>query len=252
MGTQADSIMEIMRFKVAAAYSSITEKVLKEEFRKRIERICETKCGQELAAQMTKSRLGRYNSLTVVYFPKASEYKEGDDLYWDPKMINTRGEFEPTISAIRSSGKDFVYLYHELVHYVHYHWGEYKHPPKRLKNDSEEFDGEACEEFRTVGIYEYDGENPSENALRKELKLPRRPCYYYSQFNSIEDRRRQNRKLKPVKQITLADKECSFDYYEPPAAEDKGKGTMLWGPCPSNRFATGGRSTRAPGPLGRA
>ena len=175
-------------------------------------------------------------TLTVEYIARGCDYKSDETLFWDPDFVKTRFNVvqEPTQATVLAQHKEYVYVFHELLHYYHdlCDWW---------------FQGSATEEFKTVGIYEYSNEALSENALRREMGLPRRPCYYYNNPNEEETSRRQKEGLiTDTKKILPADKECSFTY-----SPSMGKGASLQRTPPRAAFALRGVGRRGPGPLGR-
>lgn len=82
----------------------------------------------------------------------------------DPQYIFSK-DFEPTWKIVTSRKKAFVYYFHEIIHCLHV-VSSYFAPS-----------WDAIEEFKTVGLYNYDGAVFTENAFRKILGLPRRPVY---------------------------------------------------------------------------
>lgn len=81
---------------------------------------------------------------------------------------------DPTYDKLKARNALAVYLYHELVHAYRDDRGEFK-----KLGFGKTLAGFECtpEEFNTVGLYEYADYSVSENALRKQLGLPRRPYY---------------------------------------------------------------------------
>ena len=80
--------------------------------------------------------------------------------------------FELTQEFVVACKKTYIYFAHELIHHLHNLEGTFK---------ADDLD----EECRTVGLYQYDHNSLTENWLRQEMGLPRRPCYQY--YNGVSD-----------------------------------------------------------------
>jgi hypothetical protein len=125
----------------------------------------------------------------------------------DPDYL-WRKEFEPTIATVRARRRLFIYYWHELVHCLHVATGGYRAP----KWDAEE-------EFRTVGLFQYEhGGDFTENALRRVLRLPRRPVYCWSEDADpvklfAEKQRRLSLNLPENPRDYIRDVEDSFDQW---------------------------------------
>ncbi len=161
--------------------------------------------GKALLDEITKRATGRVydTTLDVRYTRNVCAFRDDGVLYYDPSYLTSSSSlFEPTQPTVIASHKTYVYVFHELVHFYHYMLGGFK--------------ADAQEEFRTVGLYQYALEKFSENGLRKEAHLPRRPCYYWrnrpdnaSQYQ-MERMERQNRGLPDQSLIQPGSKECQF------------------------------------------
>jgi hypothetical protein len=123
------------------------------------------KSGRELLTGLTAKARGAIldSKLDVVYAPGACAFRSDGKFYYDPDYLIRTPYFEPTQRVVIDSKKMYVYIFHELVHYFHY-----------LEHS---FKATLQEELRTVGLYETANEQFSENKFRRELNLPRRPCY---------------------------------------------------------------------------
>lgn len=112
---------------------------------------------------------------------------------------------DPTVSTVLARKMEFIYLYHELVHIYRRRWDLFM-GVGIMKTGST-----AEEEFATTGLYEYStpglaqiltsGKNAirggyafSENELRQDLGLPRRP-YYYTDGESDKWKEERKRRM---------------------------------------------------------
>ncbi|MBI4522521.1 MAG: hypothetical protein HY695_01775 [Deltaproteobacteria bacterium] len=129
----------------------------------------------------------------------------------DPRMLcdpsyPLRENFEPTIQTVRERRKVFIYYWHELVHGLHVAEGSLGA-------------WDAEEEFRTTGLYtlQYDAAQFTENALRRDAGLPRRPVYCWRGDNiavlELEKRRRKNLGLPENPREYVRGVEDNFDRY---------------------------------------
>ena len=179
------------------------------EFRKQVEEQLWTihywKVGQRLLDAITEKATGRIwdTKLLVRYFKDCSDYRDDEVFFYDPRYYFQRPyRIDPTQERVVSHRKTYVYLFHELVHFYHDLLGK--------------FTATLDEEYRTVGLYEYSREAFSENALRKELLLPRRPCYCWQlrPDNMVryqaEKAKRQRMGLPDQSQLTVFSKECTW------------------------------------------
>ena len=160
----AKTIMDFLEFESSATpefKSTVTKEIWTINF---------WSTGQQLLnAIMDKARGKIFDTkLTFRSLPNACGYRDDGTLWYDPSYFK-RTIFEPTQATVVASNKTYVYLFHELVHYYHDLAGTY---------DKDAQGGTPEEEFRTVGIYQNAFEPLSENGLRKEAMLPRRPVSY--------------------------------------------------------------------------
>jgi hypothetical protein len=114
-------------------------------------------------------RTGR--TYRIQYVPNTFNSKDSFNLFTtnDPRMLCdphylSSTDFEPTVSTVRQRRKTFIYYWHELVHGLHVAEGTWRA-------------WDAEEEFRTVGLYNYQSDTFTENTLRQRAGLPRRPVY---------------------------------------------------------------------------
>jgi hypothetical protein len=95
---------------------------------------------------------------------------------------------EPTYDRLASANALPVYFYHELVHAYRSGKGEYE-----TATAGETVAGiiKLEEEYPTTGLFEYADYPFSENAFRKQLRLPRRPCYPTENAANLEEEKRR-------------------------------------------------------------
>lgn len=82
-----------------------------------------------------------------------------------------------SVAADRKGGHLFIGLAHELCHALHYVSGDCARILNGDKIGGNKNSGLAEEEMRTVGLFEYADENPSENSIRGEKGLNKREGY---------------------------------------------------------------------------
>lgn len=167
--------------------------------------------GQKLIEAIVKEAKGTiYNTQLLIYnHHGASDYKEyyrglpdNGKLYFDLGYYERQPYFDPTQKSVIECGKTYVYLFHELLHFYH-----------NLKHI---FNADLQEEYRTVGLYEYMNEPFfSENAFRKAIQLPRRPCYTWNRSSVKYDAEKKKRallKLQEQSVLTSSSDECKHDW----------------------------------------
>lgn len=150
----------------------------------------------------------------VIFHPGAANYKEflnfgcsfmeSGKLYLDFSYFQGPEKFEPSQNYVIQCKKTYAYVFHELLHFYHDLLGEFQSK------------GNLDEEFRTVGLYQYQHEKFSENSFRKQLNLPRRPCYVWKKTQKnlamyqMEKKLRAIRKLPEQSTLTSSSPECRF------------------------------------------
>lgn len=182
----------------------------KKEVLKRLWTIQYFSLGQQLIEAIVKEAKGTvYDTQLMIYnHHGASDYKvyyrgfpDNAKLYFDLGYYERKPYFEPTQKYVIECGKTYVYLFHELLHFYH-----------NLKHI---FNADMQEEYRTVGLYEYMNEYFSENAFRKAIYLPRRPCYAWNSGSakySAEKQKRALLKLQEQSVLTSSSDECRHDW----------------------------------------
>ena len=162
------------------------------------------KTGKALLDEITRKASGALwdTKLRIRYLDGACAYREDEVLYYDPKYCLREPHFEPTQKLVIASNKTYIYLFHELIHFYH--------------DVSGTFRANLEEELLTVGLYDKSHEPLSENALRKDAMLPRRPCYCWQRrADSVTDYERE-RKIREGKGLpdqsllTASSNECKF------------------------------------------
>lgn len=160
--------------------------------------------GKRLFAKILLKANGVFDSKWDVRFTaNGCGVRNNGILYYDPAYFSGP-YFEPTQRAVLANRKSYVYLYHEIVHWLHYLEGTFQTTPQ--------------EELRTVGLYDTANEEFSENKFRKEVGLPRRPCYYWirtpqnSSGYEYEKQKRLSRKLPDASLLGPQSPECSFNF----------------------------------------
>ena len=130
-------------------------------------------------------------------------FKSDGKLYYNSSYLQKLPSFDPTQPTVIAAKKTYVYLFHELVHFLHrasFGWSGYH--------------ADAVEEFRTVGLYNFKSEALCENALRREAGLPRRPCYSWvktdTDMYSAERAMRNGLKLPQQNTVGPSSPECKF------------------------------------------
>lgn len=163
--------------------------------------------GRRLLVELTRIATSKLFTPTLTFYEHggAHDYKEFHGggclpneygrIYLDLKYcLRTPYEIDPTQGYVVQCNKTYVYLFHELVHYYHDLLGQFKRA------------GDFDEEIRTVGLYQYASEAFSENAFRKQVMLPRRPCYIWGPRKSpllYEQEKRKRVELGLKEQSTL-------------------------------------------------
>ncbi len=164
---------------------------------------------------------------------------------FDPVYITDEREFEPTKSRVVKAGKEHVYLFHECLHVYHILNGTYKGTAWSVKPE---------EDFCTVGLYGYEDAVLTENAFRYDLKLPRRPCYFWKPGTAqyaLETEIRRRLRLPPQRQYQRGGEEERFKKAPPdPPKLPAGSSALEPGHAPAAPVIPIRHAWRAPGPLG--
>jgi hypothetical protein len=125
--------------------------------------------GQSMFSEIVQKAGGLWDTkVRIVYEPGSCAFdgagiSRGARLKYDPDYAVKYPIFEPTQNMVRLQQKTYIYLFHELIHFYHYVTDSYV--------------SDYDEEFRATGLYRFEKERYSENAIRKDASLPRRPCY---------------------------------------------------------------------------
>jgi Effector protein len=154
--------------------------------------------GKKLAVALTLANAGK---VRIRQFSQCA-FKNDGTLWYDSAFLQGRPYFEPTQPTVVSSHKTYVYLFHELVHFLH-------SEQQGIFN----YKSNIAEEFTAVGLYNSKFEVISENALRREAGLPRRPCYTWETKSVLYEQERLMRvQLKMPEQNTVgpSSPECKF------------------------------------------
>lgn len=135
--------------------------------------------------------------------------------FCDPNYVFEK-DFEPTIHTVRQKKSTFIYYFHEILHCLHV-VQNYFAPTWN-----------AEEEFKTVGLFNYDGSQFTENGFRKLLGLPRRPVYNWIGF--IDQKKlkeemvqRRRHRLPPDPRKYIKNVEDDFQKWEQWKAKNLGR-----------------------------
>jgi hypothetical protein len=155
--------------------------------------------GKKLVDALNKTNAGK---ILIESLTGACDFKDDGKIYFDTGFAVIRPYFEPTQPTVLAYQKPYVYLFHELVHFLH--------------NEEGSFKADMNEEYRSVGLYEFENEPISENSLRKEAGLPRRPCYTWEPNGKnvkkyeLEKNMRTLRRLPEQNKVGPSSPECKF------------------------------------------
>ena len=154
--------------------------------------------GKKLAAALEQAGAGK---VRFRYFSQCA-FKDDGSLWYDSAYLLRTPHFEPTQPTVINFHKTYVYLFHELVHFLHY-----------TQKGFLKYKSDIAEEFTTVGLYDYEFEALSENALRRETGLPRRPCYTWQIKSAMYEQERAKRaqsKMPEQNTVGPGSPECRF------------------------------------------
>jgi hypothetical protein len=145
------------------------------------------------------------------------------ELYWDPNYVVT----EPTYQKVMEAGAAYVYLFHELLHFHRIQLGIYKSVYTGSQDPREEYPVTGLYETKNDAFPKVETNEPgidsiNENAFRRELRLPRRPCYFFTMTNPDLYRaeafvrsgflQSNGKFLDPQGYLTYNSEECRFPY----------------------------------------
>jgi hypothetical protein len=165
--------------------------------------------GKALLDDITKKATGRLHDsrLWIEFVPNNCLTRDDGKIWYDP-LIGTGSQFlEPTNGILKAQNKLYVYLFHELIHFLHYLDGSYDGGDNAAGDN---------EEWRTTGLYEFQNAAVCENSFRRELGLPRRPCYCFTNnATSVlqyerEKIKRRSLNLPEQRSLVPSSKECQF------------------------------------------
>lgn len=154
--------------------------------------------GKKLVAALTEAGAGKV--MMKPFFNCA--FRNDGSLWYDSAYLLRKPHFEPTQPTVIASHKTYVYLFHELVHFLHYQ-------QKGMLTYKSDMD----EEYATVGLYNSEFESISENALRREVALPRRPCYTWETKSALWEQERMlrvQRRMPAQNTVGPSSPECRF------------------------------------------